>query len=152
MISNEIGFDCRQRGDDGPLEVIACIDGAPLTELIDKFEIAARMQPAGDCYGGLIPEFYRFGPMADHFRGQSTAAPGSKTPVLGCECGEWGCWPLVTTITVTDDQVIWDAFEQPHRKARDYSGFGPFRFERRRYDEALATLTAAEALRQSKPR
>jgi hypothetical protein len=46
----------------------------------------------------------------------------------------------MTDMTVTDDHVTWDAFEQPHRKARDYSGFGPFRFERHQYDEGLAIL------------
>jgi hypothetical protein len=111
--------------------------------LIDRFEIVAGMQPAGDAYDGLIPAFFRFGPMDDHFHGRSTSAMGPKTPVLGCECGEWACWPLMTGITVTDDQVTWDAFEQPYRKARDYSGFGPFRFARRQYDEALAVLMTA---------
>ncbi|MFG3350159.1 hypothetical protein ACGF1Z_34490 [Streptomyces sp. NPDC048018] len=96
MISNEIRFDCQHRGDRGPLVVVPHIDGAPLTELIDEYEIAAGMQPAGDAYGGLIPEFFRFGPMQDHFLGLSTSAMGPKIPVLGCECGEWGAgrsWP-----------------------------------------------------------
>jgi hypothetical protein len=46
MISNEIRFARQQRGDDGPLVIIPSIDGAPLTELIDRFEIAAGMHPA----------------------------------------------------------------------------------------------------------
>ncbi|WP_305788176.1 hypothetical protein [Symbioplanes lichenis] len=140
MISDEIRFDCRRRNDGGVLEVVPWIGGVPLTELIDRFEIAAGMRPAGGAYGGLIPEFFRFGPMGEHFSGRSTGVTGPKTPVLGCECGEWGCWPLLAVVTVSDDQVRWDAFEQPHRKARDYSGFGPFRFDRRQYDDALAVL------------
>lgn len=143
MISNEIRFDCQQRGNGGPFVIIPRIDGAPLTELIDRFEIATGMQPAGDAYGGLIPEFFRFGPIEDHFHGRLTDAMGPKTPVLGCECGEWGCWPLMTRITATYDHVTWDEFEQPHRKACDYSGFGPFQFDRRRYDEALTPLVTA---------
>ncbi|MFE4860061.1 hypothetical protein [Streptomyces sp. NPDC056670] len=99
MTSNNIRFDCQHCGDGGPLVIVPRIDGAPLTELIDRFEIAAGMQPAGDAYGGLIPEFFRFGPMQDHFLGRSTNAMGPKTPVLGCECGEWGCWPLMARIT-----------------------------------------------------
>jgi hypothetical protein len=70
MTSNDIRFDCRHRGDGGPLVIVPRIDGAPLTELIDGFETAAGMQPAGDAYGGLIPEFFRFGPMQDHFLGR----------------------------------------------------------------------------------
>ncbi|GAA5706180.1 hypothetical protein AQJ43_37025 [Streptomyces avermitilis] len=142
MISNEIRFDCQHRDDRGLLVVVPHIDGAPLTELIDEYEIAAGMQPAGDAYGGLIPEFFRFGPMQDHFLGLSTSAMGPKTPVLGCECGEWGCWPLMARITATADLVTWDAFEQPHRKTRDYVAFGPFQFDRHQYDGALQALSA----------
>jgi hypothetical protein len=143
VASNEIRFDYQQHGDRDVLEIIPRIDGAPLTDLIDRFETDAGMQPAGNAYGGLIPRFFRFGPMEDHFHGRSTSAMGPKTPVLGCECGEWGCWPLMSRITVTAELVTWDSFEQPHRKARDYTAFGPFRFDRHLYDDALQTLSAA---------
>ncbi|MFD4652655.1 hypothetical protein [Streptomyces sp. NPDC058441] len=143
MTSNEVRFDCQQRGDSGPLVIVPRIDGAPLTKLIDSFEIGAGMQPAGDAYGGLIPKFFRFGPMQDHFIGRSTNAMGPNTPVLGCECGEWGCWPLMARITATADLVTWDSFEQPHRKTRAYTAFGPFHFDRQQYDEALRALDAA---------
>jgi hypothetical protein len=79
--------------------------------LIDRFESGAGTQPAGDAYGG----FFRFGLMEEHFHGRSTDAMEPKTPVLGCECGEWGCWPLMARITATTDLVIWDCFEQQHR-------------------------------------
>ncbi|MFB7075888.1 hypothetical protein, partial [Streptomyces sp. NPDC056290] len=101
MTSNEIWFDCRHRGDGGPLVIVPHVDGTPLTALVDAYENAAGMRPAGDAYGGLIPEFFRFGPMQDHFLGVSTGAMGPKTPFLGCECGEWGCWPLMARITAT---------------------------------------------------
>ncbi|MER7755422.1 hypothetical protein [Kitasatospora sp. NPDC097643] len=100
------------------------------------------MQPASDAYGGLIPGFFRFGSMKDHFLGLSSGAMGAKTPVLGCECGEWGCWPLMARITTTADLVGWDTFEQPHRKTRDYAAFGPFHFDRHQYDDALRALSA----------
>lgn len=103
------------------------------------------MQPARDAYGGLIPQSFRFGPMRDHFYGHSTDAMGPKTPVLGCECGEWGCWPLMAHIIVTADSVTWDSIEQPHRKTRDYTAFGPFRFDRRQYDDALQALNTTTA-------
>lgn len=96
MISNQIRFDCHHRGDGGPLVVVPHIDGAPLTELIDGFEISAGMEPAGDAYGGLIPQFFRFGPMQDHFLGRSTSAMGPKTPssVANAASGVAGrSWP-----------------------------------------------------------
>ena len=89
------------------------------------------MRPAGGAYGGLIPQFFRFGPMEDHFHGRSTDAMGPKTPVLGCECGEWGCWPLMARITATAELVTWDCFEQRHRISRDYTVSGPFLVPRR---------------------
>ncbi|MFJ8210713.1 hypothetical protein [Streptomyces sp. NPDC096033] len=45
-------------------------------------------------------------------------------------------------ITATADTVTWYAFEQPHRKARDYGAFGPFQFDRHQYDDALRALSA----------
>lgn len=105
MTSNQLRFDCRQRGDGGVLVIVPRIAGTPLTELIDRLEIAAGMKPAGDAYGGLIP--------------------------------------LMAHITATADLVIWDSFEQPHREARDYRDFGPFRFDRHPYDDALRALDAA---------
>ncbi|WP_329021712.1 hypothetical protein [Streptomyces sp. NBC_01423] len=98
--------------------------------------------PQATPYGGLIPEFFRFGPMLKHFLERSTNAMGPKAPVLGCECGEWGCWPLMVRITATADLVTWDAFEQPHRTTRDYTALGPFHFDRHQYDDALRTLSA----------
>lgn len=143
MTGQEIRFDCRRHADRGVLEVVPCIDGVPLTKLVDRFETDAGMQPSGDAYGGLVPQFSKFGPMADHFHGRSTGVRGSKTPVLGCVCGEWGCWPLLASITVTPHHVTWNSFEQPHRAKRDYSGFGPFQFSRRQYDDAVQVLVTA---------
>ncbi|RBQ19409.1 hypothetical protein DP939_15950 [Spongiactinospora rosea] len=140
MIDDEIRFDCRRHDDSGMLMIVPHIGGVPLTELIDRFEITAGMRPAGDAYGGLIPRSFRFGPMPDHFLGRSADATGPKKPVLGCKCGDWGCWPLMARITATADLVTWDSFEQPHRRTRDYTAFGPFRFDRHRYDDALRAL------------
>ncbi|CAL9651476.1 hypothetical protein SUDANB23_06611 (plasmid) [Streptomyces sp. enrichment culture] len=49
----------------------------------------------------------------------------------------------MAAITVTPDHVTWDSFEQPHRKTRDYSGFGPFHFDRHQYEDAVKALSAA---------
>ncbi|MEU7597086.1 hypothetical protein AB0B79_29265 [Streptomyces sp. NPDC039022] len=89
-----------------------------------------------------------FGPVAsdptasrliDH--GRSTGAMGDKRPLLGCECGELGCWPLMARVTVTADLVTWGGFEQPYRMERNYTAFGPLQFDRRQYDNALRALS-----------
>jgi hypothetical protein len=142
---NEIAFVLRERADLRALEVVPEIDGVLLTDMADAYEIGHAMLPAGNAYGGLVPALYRFGAMDRHFRGGSTEAFGPVTPVLGCECGDWGCWPLLARISVRDEAVTWDAFAQPHRPIRDYSGLGPFHFRRAHYEDALADLSLALA-------
>lgn len=143
MPTSGIRFDVRRRDDLEADEIVPHVDGLPLTELVDRFETGAAMQPAGNAYGGLVLRHYRFAPMADHFRGRSTGEMGPGTPLLGCACGDLGCWPLTARISVTEDAVVWDSFRQPHRKSRDYRAFGPFRFDRGEYDLALGNLIAA---------
>lgn len=137
----EVRFDHQYRGDLGTYEVVPQVDGVPLTELIDRFELAAGMKPAGDAYGGLVTRAFRFDATENHFHGQ----PANPTPVLACDCGDRGCWPLMAHITVTPTVVAWDAFGQPFRPTRDYTAFGPFEFARPQYDLALADLSRAIA-------
>ncbi|QIN82350.1 hypothetical protein GBA63_06555 [Rubrobacter tropicus] len=58
-----------------------------------------------------------------------------RISVLGC--GVVGCWPLHARITVQDDAVVWDDFEQPHRRRWRHDRLGPFVFEREEYEAAL---------------
>ncbi|MFG1664970.1 hypothetical protein [Streptomyces sp. Y7] len=46
-------------------------------------------------------------------------------------------------IAATAALVTWEAFEQPHRKTRDYVVFGPFQFDRHQYDDALQVSTVS---------
>jgi len=127
-----IQFDHQRSDDRGVVNVVPRLEGTPLTELVDRFETKHGMQPAGNVYGGL--NAHRV-----HERFHGTTEP--KEAVLGCSCGVDDCWPLLARITVTDDLVVWDEFEQPHRPERDYTGFGPFRFDRSHYDEAVRELS-----------
>lgn len=60
-----------------------------------------------------------------------------RVALLGCECGESGCWPFVARIEVGDDRVTWRDFAQPHRPQWSYTGFGPFVFDRAAYEAAF---------------
>ncbi|MGV9299244.1 hypothetical protein [Amycolatopsis sp. NPDC003676] len=133
-------FEFHPPGELGGPVAVPYVDDVALTELIDRFELAEGMSPAGGAYGGLIPGQFR-GTTAEHFHGIDFEE--GETPLLACACGDWGCWPLLARITLTSDEVVWDSFAQPHRRKRDYRGFGPFRFDRAQYDAALLRFASA---------
>jgi hypothetical protein len=140
---SHVRFVVRESGDlSGATEVVPVVDGQELTDLIHAFEKGADMESRDVSYGGLIPANFRFGPLHRHFLAGEGAFVNEegKVPLLGCECGEWGCWPLLASITVDEDGVVWSNFGQPYRPERDYSGFGPFRFDRAAYERALEDL------------
>lgn len=109
------------------------IDGRRLSDLVKDFEISRGFQPAGG-YGGLVFEFFNSGPLKEYFCSKEAIA------VLGCDCGEVGCWPLECEIRVEVGAITWDKFSQPHRPDRDYSTFGPFTFDFDQYSDAISAL------------
>ena len=124
------------------LSVVAVVDRRRFIEIVSEFERQQGFSPT-DGYGGLVPEFFQFGPLDDYFQGRWQLAAdllSGQIFVLGCECGEVGCWPLVCRITEVAGYVVWDRFSQPHRPERDYSKLGPFRFEAAQYICAVAAL------------
>ncbi len=117
------------------LATVPVIDGRPLTDLVEELEIQRGFDPAGG-YGGLVFDFFDFGPVDKYFR---------KTDdifVLGCHCGEVGCWPLRCRVKADDNRITWDNFSQPHRPDRDYSNLGPFIFDPAQYLQVLSWLQA----------
>jgi hypothetical protein len=125
-------------------KVVPAIDSIPLTELISTFEREHGFQP-DDGYGGLIPQHYDYGPLGRYFMADFDHDSHWKNLggvwVLGCECGEVGCWPLQCRIRSDGRNVTWDNFKQPHRPGRDYSQFGPFIFVQHQYEAAVANLS-----------
>jgi len=119
--------DCRQ--------LVPVVGADLLSDLVTDFERTQAYEPAGG-YGGLVLEYYKFGDLARYLVGEQTPWPGARVPLLGCACGDWGCWPLVANVSAAEGFVSWDAFAQPHRPGRDYSGFGPFRFDEASYRHA----------------
>jgi hypothetical protein len=60
-----------------------------------------------------------------------------KIAVLGCGCGDVGCWPFRVRIELREDVVIRDGFEQPHRLKWRYDEMRPFVFDWTQYFSAL---------------
>ncbi|MFH8384724.1 NUDIX domain-containing protein [Kitasatospora sp. NPDC018058] len=70
------------------------------------------------------------------FRAVADAYAGT-TPVLGCSCGIWGCWPLLTVITTTAETVTWSSFRQPFREEWGELPMGPYVIARSAYAAAV---------------
>ncbi|MEU0881116.1 hypothetical protein ABZ345_21115 [Lentzea sp. NPDC005914] len=127
---NEFGFTTERHEVWGEDAVVPLIDGTPLVEWVDIFETLEDMRPAGEMYGGFLKSEL----------GDKPFRPGGDVLVLGCSCGHADCWPLYARITADEHTVVWDEFRHPRRKDRDYSGFGPYRFDRAQYGKVVAEL------------
>lgn len=136
---NRIDFAVEFRPDLEVRELLPLVDNASLVELVQRFEENRNFDVAGG-YGGLIPEFYRYGSLFDYLLGTSFKWPGNEIFLLACDCGELGCWPLKCRVSVREDIVVWDEFSQPYRPERDYREFGPFHFDVSEYREAARRI------------
>ncbi|MEX2246279.1 MAG: hypothetical protein WEC75_06300 [Dehalococcoidia bacterium] len=135
---------CPHLGDATLLEVIPVVDGVRLTDRVHQFELDQGMETCPVSYGGLIPRFHKVGRAKEYYFGVGKAplSENGKIPLLGCECGEWGCWPFLARVVVAGTTVAWTDFEQPF-EIRDYSEFGLFTFGRADYETAIATIADA---------
>jgi hypothetical protein len=105
-------FDGGQRS---ALSVTPILNGVPLTRLIEEFERSQQVDKAGG-YAGTVPRNYHFGPLNCHFLpvlfGDELLGDWqiNERYLLGCSCGEVGCWPLTADITKRGDNVTRDNF------------------------------------------
>lgn len=119
------------------------LSGTPLPQLIALFEKEKAFEPSGG-YAGIVPKNLRYGPLDRYFMGLSDDPLFAKDLyLLGCTCGEVGCWPLRGRISKRGNIMVWDSFRQPHRPQRDYSEFGPFVFEVEPYERAVRDAAAS---------
>jgi hypothetical protein len=130
-----LGFDLLAAH--GVVSVVPTIDGARLTDIVHSYERTRGYVPT-DAYGGLIPSWFNFGPLEQHHEGRGFCAP--QAVVLGCECGGWGCWPLLVSVTTEAGSVTWSEFSQPHRPSANYQAMGAYRFERPQFGSAVQDL------------
>lgn len=139
-----ISFAVEALSDDEPVpSVMPRVNGIRLANLVAEFERVRQYEPAGD-YGGLVPAHFNFGPLDQYFLATIAGSPSEeKRWLLGCSCGEAGCWPLEARVVRAERQVSWQDFAQPFRRERDYSDFGPFRFDLDQYEQAVIELASA---------
>jgi hypothetical protein len=146
---DEVAFELAPAGGDYADDLTQIrieVNGSDLVELVREAELpSARAddeEELAGTYVGLVPGYIRMD-LAGQFLGGSGTwlypEGEGKTALLSCNCGEVGCSPLLARVTVEDDTVTWDEFEQPTRPDWDYDGFG-FTFERAQYEQALLVL------------
>ena len=119
------------------------IDSHPLGDSVAAFERSASMPIPGG-YGPL-----NFEQQVDYFEwftgthNLDWPAPG-RTWLLGCPgCGTDACSPIECAVDLSDDFIVWRDFVDPHRPEGDYSGFGPFVFDRLQFESAIVTMETA---------
>ena len=147
---DEVSFALAPAGEDFPeglRQIKIEVNGVELPELVREAELpSARADEEEDVAGnyiGLVAGYMRVDLAGQFLGGQGTPMfenSDGKTALLGCGCGEVGCSPLMARITVSDDTVSWDEFEQPTRPGWDYGDFGPFTFDRAQYERALMAI------------
>ena len=103
------------------------INGRGLADLAADVERAFDASLAGSC-SGLAP--YVVHDIHHHLeRPRASWFEGGDTVLLGCDCGEWGCWPLTAKVTVMHSTIRWSGFRNGHRDW-DLQDLGPFEFDR----------------------
>jgi hypothetical protein len=128
---------------DEPSQVVGIwVGGVPLEEWARRVELpfakADGNPDLAGAYAGLAAADDLLWP-SRHFLGEPTlsAFDDGDTVLLGCGCGDWGCWPLVADVAVTETSVTWSRFRNGHRPAWDLTNLSPFVFDRSQYETAL---------------
>lgn len=120
------------------------VNNENLVDLIKEFEMQHDPSIAGRYEGLSIYSIYN---LKEHFTGRLNENDvfnyQGKTQIIGCNCGEPGCWPLLVKIIEEDEKIIWSEFEQPYRAKEsaggywNYSNFKSFEFIKNQYEEQL---------------
>jgi len=124
--------------------IVPIINGTSLVELARVAETSAA-RPTGESglagsYSGL-PAFTDSRWPLHHYLGSPLMSwfKERDTVLLGCDCGEWGCWPLAARVDVQLTTIGWTHFRNGYRHW-DLSALGPFTFDRTQYETAVRAI------------
>lgn len=144
------------RTDEWAYELAVLINQTPLLDLLHDWEDAHETDESKKItlsHGPLRCNFdhYLSGWLNEKFH-RYDSAPPPKATLLGCACGELGCWPLEVTVTLTEQTAVWSDFFQPFRpQSTLYDGFGPFVFDREHYEKVVRQAIANSPVPQALP-
>lgn len=145
-------------------QVVISVNGEPLVDIIRRIEmphvrreydesIANGESPEEigdrDALAGqylylppalaLPPSRNFFGEPYKHgFRTDENDPVNNKSLILQCTCGITDCWFLVADISISDETVMWDNFQQFHREW--LYDIDPFVFDRKAYESAFTNV------------
>src|SRR3954454_5935340 len=146
---DEVQFELAKAGGDYADDLTQIrieVNGTDLVDLVRQAELPSaeaddEPELAGT-YVGLVPGYIRMDLAGQFLGGAGTwlySEGEGKTALLSCNCGEGGWSAALGRVTVDEDTVTWDEFDQPTRPDWDYDGFG-FTFARPQYEQALLTI------------
>jgi len=123
------------------------IDGTSLIELAaaveEPYALAGGNPQLAGAYAGLSRFTLKPEEFERHLFGMPVLEPDDGSVVLlGCNCGDWGCWPLSAQIRLERNTVRWSDFRNWHRDW-DLSALGPFVFDREQYETAVRQVAEA---------
>lgn len=139
---NSIRFDIKHSecGD----VVVPEIDGRSLLSILRDVEGPMSKEEGNPTLAGAYEGLLRgeIGSALKHYLGNGRKRFRSerKTAILGCNCGEPGCWPFLVSIVVDNKFVHWSEFEQPHRRNWNYDGLQPLVLDRHQYETAVMAV------------
>lgn len=116
--------------------VVAIVNGVDLREMFGRTGLIGfsprMLPPSGELFGEQRERAEDGGPMPD------------ALPVLVCGCGEAGCGSVTVRVSTEKDQIVWSDFSDyfPENGAVPMS-FGPFRFDRSGYSQAIGAAARA---------
>lgn len=118
------------------------IDGRLLCDIVREIELPYAEREGHPSIAGKyvgIPKEMALFP-ARHFLGYPSSLYCGDVGTLYlmvCDCGEPGCWPFEASLCVSETEISWSNYRQPHRSTWDYSLLPAFRFDPKQYEAAL---------------
>ena len=124
------------------------IDGKHLAEIMKEYEMPMAVKEGNPSLAGDYSAIdVASSSLKQYYFGKDKADWGdekNKTAILGCSCGNLGCWPLLCKINKQGTKVVWSDFEQPHRDEDwDYKTFESFVFDKQQYLNAIDAIDNA---------
>jgi hypothetical protein len=116
------------------------VNDEPLVQMVRRWELQL-VGPAGETHlAGAYRPLWGYGFERGLFFGRPASENldyGDRVALMGCVCGDVGCWPFLASIEVTEDEIAWTAFRQPHRRRWNYARLPRLLFERSQYEFAV---------------